>query len=137
MLRAGIWATARQLVVALQLPTTQPSRMHLRVSRTLQGRAQLADYLGRECYLEVVVPEMLHRFDPIVEHLHLCRVRVWLVPTPLVDDIASLIAVRSTAAATLAAALARLPQIATMRSALRRLPPPDHRQLRLIIPPSS
>ena len=134
MLRAGIWPAARHLVVALQLPSPGPSRMHLRVTRTVDGRAQLADYLARERYLEVVVPEPLHRFDPVAEHLHLQGVHVWLVPAPVVDDILTLLGVRATAHVTLASTLARAPATSLTRAALRPLPAPDARQLSLVLP---
>lgn len=137
MLRAGIWPTSRQLVVALQLPGPRPARLHLRVERTLDGREQLADYLARERYLEVVIPEPLHRFDAVAEHLLLRGVHVWLVPATLIDDILALLAVRSSASVTLAAAIARLPTLPMLRSAMRPLTPPEPRQLRLALPRSS
>ncbi len=134
MLRAGIWPTARQLVVAIKLPGPRPSRLHLRVERNLDGRAQLAHYLAREPYLEVVLPELLHRFDPVADHLHLHGVHIWLAPTALVDNVLSLTAARPTAHLTIAAALARLPSLPLLRPALRHLPPPDPRQLCLGLP---
>lgn len=137
MIRAGIWPTARTLVVALQLPGPRPSRLHLRVDRTTEGRMQLAEYLARERYLEAVVPEPLHRFDSIAEHLHLHDVHVWLVPGPVVDNVMSLLAVRSTASVTMAAALARLPTLTLLRPTLIALPSHDPRQLRLALPHSS
>jgi hypothetical protein len=137
VLRAGLWPTSRQLVVALQLPGPRETRLHLRVDRTLDGREQLADYLARERYLEVVIPEPLHRFDAIAEHLHLRGVHVWLVPARLLDDIVALLAVRTSASVTLAAAIARLPTLPMLRSALRPLPPLDARQLRLALPLTS
>lgn len=137
MLRAGIWPTSRQLVVALQLPGPRAARLHLRVDRTLDGREQLADYLARESYLEVVLPEPLHRFDAVAEHLHLRGTHIWLVPARLIDDLVALLAVRSSAPVTLAAAIARLPTLPMLRSALRRLPPPDPRQLPLALPRTS
>lgn len=137
MLRAGIWPTARQLVVALQLPQPRPSRLHLRVERNIDGREQLADYLAREQYLEVVIPEPLHRFDPVADHLHLRGVRVWLAPAAVVENIMSLLAVRSTAHVAMAAAIARLPSLPLLRPSLRELPPPDPRQLCLRLPHSS
>ena len=137
MLRAGIWPTSRQLVIALHLPGPRAARLHLRVDRTPDGRDQLANYLARERYLEVVIPEPLHRFDAVAEHLHLRGVLVWLVPGSLIDDIVALLAVRSSASVTLAAAIARIPTLPMLSPALRRLPPPDTRQLPLALPRSS
>lgn len=134
MLRAGIWSTRRQLVVALALSGARPSRLHLRADRTVAGRDQLADYLARERYLEVVLPEPLHRFDPVADHLHLRGIHVWIAPAHLVDQVLSLLALRPTAAVALAAALARLPAVPLLRSALLSAPPPDPRQLCLPIP---
>lgn len=134
MLRAGLWPAARHLVVALQGPGPGRTRLHLRVARTLDGRNQLAAYLARERYLEVVLPEPLHRFDPIAEHLVLHRVRVWLVPGAVLDDLLALLDVRPSAHVTIASALARLPARPLLRGALRELAPPDPRQLCLRIP---
>jgi hypothetical protein len=106
----------------------------MRAPRTLEGREQLAAYLARERYLEVVVPEPLHRFDAVAEHLLLHGVRVWLVPGAVVEDVLALIDAGPTAQVTIAAALARLPARPLLRGALRELAPPDPRQLCLRIP---
>lgn len=134
MLRVGIWPTARTLVVALLLPGPRPSRLNLRVERTNEGRIQLAEYLARERYLEAVLPQTLHRFDSIAEHLHMHDVHVWLVPDHVVDNISSILAVRATPSLTMAAALARLPTLSLLRPALLSLPRTDPRQLRLALP---
>lgn len=134
MLRAGIWPAARHLVVALHLPRPGRSLLHLRVARTLEGRDQLAAYLARERYLEVVVPEPLHRVDAAAEHLLLHGVRVWLVPGAVVEDLLVLIDAGPAAHVTIAAALARLPARPLLRGALRQIPAPDPRQLCLRIP---
>lgn len=137
MLRAGIWSTRRQLVVALALWVPGRSRLHLRVGRTVDGRQQLADYLAREPYIEVVLPQALHRFDAVADHLHLHGLPVWLAPVPVVDHVLALLDVRPSASCAIAAALARLPTMPLLRSALIPLPPPDPRQLCLALPRSS
>ncbi len=133
---AALAATRRQLVAALHRGADERRRVHLRADRTLLGRADLAEHLAM-LRAAVVVPEPLHRFDPIAVHLHAHRLFVWLAPVPLVDAIADLVGVRSSATLTLAAALARTPSIPMLARRLRPLPPPDPRQLCLPLPHSS
>lgn len=123
MLRAGLWSTSRHLVVALQLPAPRPSRLHVRVPRTLEGREHLAAYLAREPYLEVVVPEPLHRFDPVADHLLLHRVRVFIAPCAVLDQLFALLRPGPRAYVTVAAAIARLPTCPRLRLELRELEP--------------
>lgn len=133
---AALGATRRQLVAALHQGRDRRRRVHLRADRTLRGRGDLAEHLAA-LRAAVVLPEALHRFDPIAAHLHAHGLFVWLAPIPLVDGITDLVGVRSSATLTVAAALARTPSIAIFARRLRPLPPPDPRQLCLPIPHSS
>ena len=133
---AALGATRRQLVAALHQVGDALRRVHLRADRTLRGRADLAEHLAA-LRPAVVLPETLHRFDPIAGHLHAHGLFVCLAPIPLVDAITNLVGVRSSATLTLAAALARTPSIPMLARRLRPLPPPDPRQLCLPLPHSS
>ncbi|MAQ18802.1 MAG: hypothetical protein CMN30_28900 [Sandaracinus sp.] len=133
---AALAATRRQLVAALHCGGDTPRRVHLRADRTLHGRGDLAEHLAALA-AAVVIPETLHRFDPVVVHLHAHGLFVWLAPIPIVEAIAHLVGVRSSAPLTLAAALARAPSIPILAHRLRPLPPPDPRQLCLPLPHSS
>ena len=136
MIVAALGATRRQLVAALHQGGDVRRRVHLRADRTLRGRADLAEHLAT-VRAAVVLPEALHRFDPIAAHLHAQGLFVWLAPSSLVDAIAELVGVRSSATLTLAAALARAPSIAILARQLRPLTSPDPRQLCLPLPHSS
>jgi len=133
---AALGATRRQLVAALHRGGDVRRRVHLRADRTLRGRGDLGEHLAA-LRAAVVLPDALHRFDPIAAHLHAHGLFVWLAPIPLVDAITDLLGVRSSATLTLAAALARTPSIPMLARRLRPLPPPDPRQLCLPIPHSS
>lgn len=81
---------------------------------------------------ELVVPDWLARHDGIA-HLALAReVGVWVVPVDIVEAITVVGRLKTGPPARTAAALARLPHAAVLRTYLRRLSPGDRRQLTLL-----
>ena len=134
MIRCGIWATPRRLVVAVSDELRAVGRP-LKLPRTRQAREHLLGQLvaHRDPHELVATCEM-RRGDPIVAAATAMGLRVWLVPSVLVENVAALvevdIAARPTSAAQL---LARLPACAGLRQHLLLLQPNhgDARQMRL------
>ena len=129
MRSAGIWHTRKRLVVAIVKPG-QRRGITLSVPRTDDGRDALAGHLAADPYLEVVVPAQLLCFDDIGLHLYRHRVAAWRVPDELLHAIVALLQVRTTAAPTLARALAHLPST-PLGAGLTIGPAYDPRQLEI------
>lgn len=132
MTSAGIWAhpADRHLTIVLLRPdgTRQPP---VHVARTKAARASLVHYLGGYAN-HLTVTESVARQDRLVEHLHSSPLTVWLVPDPLLKALAQAAGLGDSAARSRAAILARLPGVSAFKPLLRRIQPPDPRQLTLL-----
>ncbi len=134
MIAAGIWArhARRRLTVVILRPdgSRPPS---LRVARTDAARDALVHYLlGFGGQVQLAVPDSVAEQDGLPELLRGHPICAWLVPDPLLDAIAAAAGLGPAAARSRAAILARLPAVPTFRPLLRRIPPPDPRQLTLV-----
>ena len=81
---------------------------------------------------QLVLPDWLARNDLLAQLALAHGTPVWAVPPHLVDTVSLLGRVDRLPAHRLAAAIARLPRVPFLRVELRRLRPPDRRQLNLL-----
>ncbi len=81
---------------------------------------------------QLVLPRFLARRDPLAQVALDRNVPVWVVPEHVVEAVRLLGSLERMPANRIAAAIARIPTISLFTSQLRRLQPPDRRQLRLL-----
>jgi len=81
---------------------------------------------------QLILPDWLAREDLLAQLALAHGTPVWTVPPHLVDTLSLLGRVDRMPAHRLAAAIARLPRVPFLRVELRRLRPPDRRQLSLL-----
>lgn len=124
---AGLWPTSTHYVVAVG------DEVVLRAPRSIEGRLRLVEVLDKLPHLEVLAPAPIAAVDPVLDHLCLAHIPVWLLPLDLAQAWAKILDVRIGAAHTLARAMARMLDEPALRIWLERPPPaPDPRQLRLL-----
>lgn len=129
----GLWPGRKGLVAAVVDEEGVPEPP-LVVATTDEGYWALLEYLdghvGLDC--ELVLPEWLARGDGPAR-LALARgAAVWIVPVPLIEAVRIIGRLGTGPPARTAAALARLPLAPALRDHLRRVVPPNHRQLTLL-----
>jgi hypothetical protein len=129
----GLWPGRRGLVAVVVDEEGVPEPP-LVVARTDEGHWTLLEHLDRHVGLdcELVLSDWLARGDGPA-HLALARgAAVWIVPAPLVEAVRIIGRLGTGPAGRTAAALARLPLAPALRGHLRRVIPPNHRQLTLL-----
>jgi len=124
----GLWLARRRLVAAVVGPRGEPRRV-IRAALTDEARFGLVEYLAA-AGAELVATEALARIDLMPLQAAHRGVAVWTVGDALVAALLGAAAIRDPARA--AALLARLPVVPFLRASLRRLAPPDARQLPLL-----
>jgi hypothetical protein len=124
----GLWLARRRLV-AVVLGPGGAARRAIRAALTDDARFGLLEYLAA-AGAEVVATEALARVDLTPAQAARRGLAVWAAGDALVAALLGAAAIRDPARA--AALLARLPAIPLLRSAIRRLAPPDRRQLPLL-----
>ena len=99
-----------------------------------ESRCELLDDIDSTVGLDwhLVLPDWLARNDVLAQLALAHGTPVWAVPPHLVDAVSLLGRVDRLPAHRLAAAIARLPRVPFLRVELRRLRPPDRRQLSLL-----
>jgi hypothetical protein len=130
----GVWPGRRGLL-AVVVDEYGAARPPLLVSTSCpESRSGLLDHIDGTEGLDwqLVVPDWLARGDLLAQLALAHGTAVWTVPPYLVDTVSLLGRVDRLPAHRIAAALARLPRIPFLRPALRRLRPPDQRQLSLL-----
>jgi len=110
----GLWLARRRLVAAMVGPEGAARRV-IRAALTDDARFGLVEYLAATGTTELVATEALIRVDLLPSQAARRGLVVWTVSDGLV-----------------AALLARLRVIPLLRASLRRLAPPDTRQLPLL-----
>jgi hypothetical protein len=95
--------------------------------------AVLVDGGGRVCFAADLVLDEAHLpADPIAFAARRAGVRVWVAGPPLVGSLRAVTGAARGPPRTSAALLARLPSVPWLREQLRRLEPPDPRQVPLL-----
>ncbi len=125
----GLWLARRRLVAAMVGPEGEARRV-IRAALTDDARFGLVEYLAATGTTELVATEALIRVDLLPSQAARRGLVVWAVGDGLVAALLGAAAIRDPARA--ATLLARLPVIALLRALLRRLAPPDTRQLPLL-----
>lgn len=125
----GLWLARRRLVAAMVGPEGEARRV-IRAALTDDARFGLVEYLAATGTTELVATEALIRVDLLPSQAARRGLVVWAVGDGLVAALLGAAAIRDPARA--ATLLARLPVIALLRASLRRLAPPDTRQLPLL-----
>lgn len=132
-LLCGVWAGRRGLVAVLVDDDGAAGRPFVISTASPESRWEVLERIDAAQGLDwqIVLPQWLARHDALA-HFALARgIAVWLVPNRLVEAVRTLGRLDRLPANRIAAALARLPRIPLFSSELRRLQPPDRRQLRL------
>ncbi len=124
----GLWLARRRLVAAVVAPGGEARRI-IRAALTDDARFGLVEYLAA-AGTELVAAEALARVDLMPSQAARRGLVVWTVSDGLVAALLGAAAIRDPARA--AMLLARLPLIPLLRASLRRLAPPDERQLPLL-----
>jgi hypothetical protein len=124
----GVWLARRRLVAAVVGPRGDARRV-IRAALTDEARFGLVEYLAA-AGAELVAGEALARIDLMPVQAARRGLAVWTVSDALVAALLGAAAIRDPARA--AALLARLPAVPLLRGSLRRLAPPDARQLPLL-----
>jgi hypothetical protein len=124
----GLWPARRRLVAAVLGPEGQARRV-IRAALTDDARFGLLEYLAATG-AELVATEALARVDLLPVQAARRGLAVWTAGDALVAALLRAAGIRDPSRA--AALLARLPAIPLLRSAMRRLVPPDERQLPLL-----
>jgi len=124
----GLWLAGRRLVAAVVGPRGEGRRV-IRAGLTEEARFGLVEYLAA-AGAELVATEALTRIDLMPSQAARRGLAVWTVGDALVAALLGAAAIRDPARA--AALLARLPMVPLLRASLRRLAPPDARQLTLL-----
>jgi len=125
----GLWLARRRLVAAMVGPEGAARRV-IRAALTDDARFGLVEYLAATGTTELVATEALIRVDLLPSQAARRGLVVWTVGDGLVAALLGAAAIRDPARA--ATLLARLPVIPLLRASLRRLAPPDTRQLPLL-----
>jgi len=125
----GLWLARRRLVAAMVGPQGEARRV-IRAAFTDEARLGLLEYLAATGTTELVATEALIRVDLLPSQAARRGLVVWTVGDGLVAALLGAAAIRDPARA--ATLLARLPVIPLLRASLRRLAPPDTRQLPLL-----
>jgi len=125
----GLWLARRRLVAAMVGPEGEARRV-IRAAFTDDARFGLLEYLAATGTTELVATEALIRVDLLPSQAARRGLVVWTVGDGLVAALLGAAAIRDPARA--ATLLARLPVIPLLRASLRRLAPPDTRQLPLL-----
>jgi hypothetical protein len=124
----GLWRARRRLVAAVLGPSGEARRV-IRAALTDEARFGLVEYLAA-AGAELVATDALTRVDLMPVQAARRGLAVWTASDALVAALLRAAAIRDPARA--AALLARLPVIPLLRSSIRRLVPPDRRQLPLL-----
>lgn len=128
LVTCGLWLAQRRLV-AVVLGPRGDARRAIRAALTDDARFGLLEYLAA-AGADLVATEALARVDLTPVQAARRGLSVWTAGDALVAALLGAAAIRDPARA--AALLARLPAIPLLRSAIRRLAPPDRRQLPLL-----
>lgn len=128
LVTCGLWLARRRLVAAVLGPRGDARRV-IRAALTDDARFGLLEYLAA-AGAELVATEALARVDLTPVQAARRGLAVWTAGDALVAALLRAAAIRDPARA--AALLARLPVIPLLRSSMRRLVPPDRRQLPLL-----
>lgn len=133
-LLCGVWPGRRGLIAVVvdEHGTARPPRL---ISTSLpESRCEVLDHIDSAEGLDwqLVLPDWLAREDLLAQIALAHGTLVWTVPPYLVDTMRLLGRVDRLPAHRLAAAIARLPRVPFLRPELRRLRPPDRRQLSLL-----
>ncbi len=124
----GLWLAGRRLVAAVVGPRGEGRRV-IRAALTEEARFGLVEYLAA-AEADLVATEALTRIDLTPSQATRRGLAVWTVGDALVAALLGAAAIRDPARA--ATLLARLPMVPLLRASLRRLAPPDVRQLPLL-----
>jgi hypothetical protein len=124
----GLWLARRRLVAAVLGPSGEARRV-IRAALTDEARFGLIEFLAA-MGAELVATEALARVDLAPVQAARRGLSVWTASDALVAALLRAAAIRDPARA--ATLLARLPVIPLLRGAIRRLVPPDGRQLPLL-----
>lgn len=128
LVACGLWLARRRLVAAVVGPGGEARRV-LRAALTDEARFGLVEYLAA-AGAELVAGEALTRIDLLPVQAARRGLAVWTVGDALVAALLRAAAIRDPARA--AALIGRLPFVPFLRGSLRRLAPPDTRQLPLL-----
>lgn len=128
LVSCGLWLARRRLVAAMVGPGGEARRV-IRAALTDSARFGLLEYLAATG-AELVTTEALARVDLMPVQAARRGLPVWTAGDALVAALLRAAAIRDPARA--AALLGRLPAIPLLRSLIRRLVPPDQRQLPLL-----
>jgi hypothetical protein len=128
LVTCGLWLARRRLVAAVLGPGGEARRV-IRAALTDDARFGLVEFLAA-AGAEIVATEALARIDLVPVQAARRGLAVWTAGDALVAALLRAAAIRDPARA--AALLARLPVIPLLRSSMRRLVPPDRRQLPLL-----
>lgn len=128
LVTCGLWLARRRLVAAVLGPGGEARRV-IRAALTDDARFGLVEYLAA-AGAELVATEALARVDLMPVQAARRGLAVWTVGDALAAALLRAAAIRDPPRA--AALLARLPIIPLLRGAIRRLVPPDGRQLPLL-----
>jgi len=128
LVTCGLWLARWRLVAAVLGPGGEERRI-IRAALTDDARFGLVEYLAA-VGAELVATEALVRVDLVPVQAARRGMAVWTAGDTFVAALLRAAAIRDPARA--AALLARLPAIPLLRSTIRRLRPPDRRQLPLL-----
>jgi len=128
LVTCGLWLARRRLVAAVLGPGGGLRRV-IRAALTDDARFGLVEYLAA-AGAELVATEALARVDLMPVQAARRGLAVWTAGDALVAALLRAAAIHDPRRA--AALLARLPTIPLLRGAVRRLVPPDERQLPLL-----
>ncbi len=128
LVTCGLWLARRRMVAAVVGPRGEARRV-IRAALTEEACFGLVEYLAA-AGVKLVATEALARVDLMPVQAARRGLPVWMVGDALVAALLGAAAIRDPARA--AALLARLPVVPLLRASLRRLAPPDARQLPLL-----
>jgi hypothetical protein len=125
----GLWLARRRLVAAM-VGAEGEARRVIRAALTDDARFGLVEYLAATGTTELVATVALARVELLPAQAARRGLVVWTVSDSFAAALLGAAAIRDPARA--ATLLARLPVIPLLRASLRRLAPPDTRQLPLL-----
>jgi hypothetical protein len=131
-LTVGVWRRAGALVASVVESDGRRVHSLLNIARIDDQYWSCLDELEREVGLDfdLVLPEDLVCTDALASIALERRISIWVVPRSLVAAIRALLGTGPPLR--MATAIARLPLAPALRGHLRRLAPPDRRQLCLL-----